>query len=161
MNSLPSPKKALLHLRDKMATKRSFFVSEFDKKAVDSLITFYNVIEDEVKIEHKLYYKLVFLLIRFEIINDRLNNQIKEVKSNKSIKDIFSHIEKLIFSDSLEAETTKLILEYQAKKTENFFNKDIELTTENFNKLHFSEKDTKKALEMTCDFVLMNILKQS
>lgn len=157
--NLPSPKKSILHLRDKFATKKNFFVSDFDKKCLESIIHFHNVVENETKIEHDLFYRLVFLLIRYEIVNNRLNNQLKENKSKFSIIDIFEHIEKLIFNSNLETETVKLILEMQAQKTANFLNSGTELTKDNLHKLHFSDSDTDKALEMVNDFILLNVLK--
>jgi hypothetical protein len=151
--NLPTLEKALTHLRNKLVKNKSFYITDFDLVCLDSLITFYNVVEREIKLENQLFYQLIYIIIRYEIINKRLN----EDKQPFSILDIFQRIEKLLSSD-IETESVKMLLECQAQKTSNFLNSGTELTSENINKLHFSTENENRAFEMINNFILKTIL---
>ena len=153
--NLPKPKKSILHLRNKLATKKSFFVSDFDKSCMESIIQHYNIVEEEFQQDQKLFYKLMYMMIRYEIINNRLQGN----KDKFTIKDIFNHIENLLTND-LDDEQVKMLLECQAQKTLNFFNSAEELTKRNINKLDFSDQNWNKSLELINEFIHLQIINQ-
>lgn len=145
MSQLPPPIQAIKHLRNKLAKSGT----EYDKECMDSIIAFYNTVEETIRIEYKDYYHLFSLLIRYEIVNNRLH-------SNESISiiDILDKIEGALIFPDYDMEEVNLLLECHTQREINFQNKkkefdpDSHLTSEQFEKV-------KEMIRQKIDFLIL------
>lgn len=150
-------KKSIEHLANKIGTKKSFFISDYDKKCMQSIITWYNKSEQGIKFEFQEYYKLVFILIRNEIELNRLQHQLGN-EEVLTIKDVFTNIENKLLS-SYGKEQAQMILDCYNQKLRNFDSSDREINKNALETLKMTEEQEQKILDMVESFTLNTLLK--
>lgn len=153
MRSVPL-KKSIEHLTNKIGTKQSFYVNDFDKNCMQSVIDWYNRSQEKIKFDFKEYYKIVFILIRNEIELNRLQSQLGNEKE-LPFSQILTNIENKLLS-TYGKEQTLMILDCYNQKLRNF---KEELTVKNIDKIVMTEEQETKILELVEDFTLNTLLK--
>jgi len=151
MKYLPNPEKSIIHLRDKMAAGK-FFVNDYDRKCIDSIIAYHNTTQNEIRIKYKDYYHLFMLIIRYEIVNNRLAEG-----ETLSILEILDKIENALVLPDYEFEQVNLMIEAQGQRELNTDNKYGEFRLDSI--MTESQKD--KLLELIKSKVDFLILKKA
>ncbi len=151
MSYLPPPEKSIVHLRNKIKQGK-FYVNDYDKSCIDSIISFYNTVEEKIRIEYKDYYHLFSLIMRYEITLNRLRDN-----KNISILEILDKVEAALVNPNHEFEQVNLMLEAQSQKFTNFRNKEDEANMDSI----FTDKDENRLRELINKKIDYLILKKS
>jgi len=171
---LPAPKKAILNIKSKLS-KPKFFVNDYDKDCLLSIIHFYNQVEEGMKLEYNDYYILIMLIVRYEITNNNLINQIHEINNEPieklSIKDILARVDKLVNKASISTQEMEVIMaSHLQKRINNDIDKPkgINENTDSLDDLlkyidsmYMSENQTKNLIKMIKDFTSFIVMKKS
>lgn len=150
-------KKSIEHLATRIGTKKNFFVNDFDKKCMQSVITWYNKSEQGIKFNFQDYYKLVFILIRNEIELNRLQHQLGK-QEILSINQVFTNIENKLLS-SYGKEQCKMILDCYNQKLRNYDIRGAEINKTSLETLKMNDSQEQKILDMVESFTLNTLLK--
>jgi len=174
---LPSPKKSILNLKNKMS-KPKFFVSDYDKDCLKSIIHFYNQTEEGMLLTYNDYYVLVQLIVRYEVINNNLINQIHEYNDEEreelSIKDIMNKLTKIFSTHNIKEKEMQLIMSGSMQKHSNYDTNNKEVDISNLTKeqvkelcltipesMFLNNKETDKLLKIVRDFTSFLVMKKS
>ena len=110
------PEKAITNLKNKLKNDR-FYVSDYDRESINSIIKFYNQTEEGMMLSYNNYRKLVLLLFLYELKNAKI---LRNENPKLNAKEVQEKIEQLIVYKDEDLLSIDLINEVDVRRLFNF-----------------------------------------